>query len=86
MITHIGEKIDCVINAINIVLSEIGHLLSVDDIGLLNQCLLELEGIRQEVSETNQPEALLLEKLVSVIKLLDLFFGTTNNIWQYFNS
>jgi hypothetical protein len=84
--TYSYEKIDSLIQAIKLILSRDGHLFSVDDIELLNQCLLQLDELKEELAGAKTSEALLFEKLVNVIKLLDYFFGLKDNIRQYFES
>lgn len=82
---HTMTKIDDLMSSIKIIRSKNGHLFSIEDIELLDQCLINLEIIKQDLTNAKETHNI-WDKLQNVIKLLDMFFGLDNIIKQFFDS
>lgn len=80
------ETVDKLILSITIILSKNGHLFPDDDIDLLEDCLLELDKLKNDFAKSNTPKAKLRERLEKIAKLLDTFFGLGNIIFEWLKS
>jgi hypothetical protein len=78
------DKIEALQKAIEIVLSKNRHVFLAEDIELLDHCLDELEKLKQEIIKTGVVKEKSLARLLLIIKLLDAFFGLSDNILDYF--
>jgi hypothetical protein len=83
---HLIKKVEAVITAINLIRLKNGHLFSVEDHNLLDQCLQNLKLLKVEMAENKLSRTTVFGKLENVIRLVDVFFGLGDIVKQYFNS
>lgn len=79
------HKVDAVIKAVQVVLSQNRHVFLIEDIETLESCLDDLEKIKEDVVKAGAIDNNALLRFVKVIKFLDLFFGLDGNVLDFFN-
>jgi hypothetical protein len=79
------EKIEALQRAIEIILSKNRHVFLAEDIKLLEKCLEKLEKLKKDMINEGIDKEKFLSRLTKIIKLLDVFFGLSGNIQDFFD-